>query len=338
MSDTEADLRHRLARLAQRRAVKPAQGGTLRHPTIRKGAVTSVYPLEVDGFPAVRAVTSPIEGHPAWMLVDQGRRLVLSPDDHKSRTYLQKTLPVHAGPIRKIAILPDDGSGSATQAARALSRITLWTQHGGVHQFVQFLVGISYNTSSNSFVWEAAGYYSTSPLQSITIRYGSTYDRTEILATWSNISAEQIWNVMVESLQPFTPGFEAAWESASGTTPSGFTDMTKPCPAHLGSWRDVTYLNGWSRYSTSWIEPGYMIDSNGRVHLRGMIAGGTIGSPMFSIPSRFGPKNNHLFSVRHNDNSVNGRVDVRTNGDVVAISPTVNSWVSLDGISYTAGE
>lgn len=98
-------------------------------------------------------------------------------------------------------------------------------------------------------------------------------------------------------------------------------------------WRSPTLLNGW----TWWPDPaygniGYFKDSNGMVHLRGLLKGGTSGRPAFQLPEGYRPENIQLFVVGANDTA--SRLDLAPDGNV---SPTVSpSWISLFGISFRA--
>jgi hypothetical protein len=102
-------------------------------------------------------------------------------------------------------------------------------------------------------------------------------------------------------------------------------------------WEDATYLNSWITFSaTGWYPAQYMKDSMGFVHLRGMVKNGTIGQPVFNLPSGYRPSGSlaEMFATPYNGGV--GRIDVCSNGDVV-IKDGVNSWRSLSGVSFYAG-
>ena len=100
-------------------------------------------------------------------------------------------------------------------------------------------------------------------------------------------------------------------------------------------WNNVSFQNGWVNYGVVYNNAGYFKDSNGVVHLRGLIRNGTIGSVIFNLPAGYRPVSRELFSTI----SINGyaRVDVNTNGDVIHSSFNgANGWVSLDGLTFKA--
>lgn len=82
----------------------------------------------------------------------------------------------------------------------------------------------------------------------------------------------------------------------------------------------------------------YYRDSQGIVHLEGMIKGGTIGdgaqaAAAFILPDGYKPKLTKNFPVV--SNNAFGRVNVTMAGDVY-VTVGSNEWVSLDGISFLA--
>lgn len=96
-------------------------------------------------------------------------------------------------------------------------------------------------------------------------------------------------------------------------------------------WQAVTYLNAWTSYGSTYAPAGYRKDSQGRVHLRGLVASGTIGTAIFSLPVGYRPVYRVLFVTI--SNSAIARCDVDTNGDVIAYNGS-NAWFALDGLSF----
>jgi len=98
-------------------------------------------------------------------------------------------------------------------------------------------------------------------------------------------------------------------------------------------WQNVSFQNAWQNYG-GYNPAGYFKDSQGIVHLRGLVKGGGDNKAIFRLPAGYIPQYRELRVVCTNPN-VSGRVDILTNGDVWA--HTVDSaWVSLDGISFRA--
>lgn len=103
------------------------------------------------------------------------------------------------------------------------------------------------------------------------------------------------------------------------------------------SWTNVsTFANGWSAYGAGYSTPAYRKDSNGVVHLKGLIQSGTIGSVAFNLPAGYRPPEHMLFACESsNGSSTFGVTDIQSTGDV---TPKVggNTFFSLDGISFYA--
>ena len=98
------------------------------------------------------------------------------------------------------------------------------------------------------------------------------------------------------------------------------------------AWIVPTMVNSWVRYDTTYDNVGYMRDSLGFVHLRGLIKSGTAAN-MFQLPVGYRPLQRRIYSVVSN-NSL-GRVDVGQDGWVTG-SVYSNAWVSLEGITFKA--
>jgi parallel beta-helix repeat protein len=97
-----------------------------------------------------------------------------------------------------------------------------------------------------------------------------------------------------------------------------------------------TFLNGASSFGSGFETPGYYIDSDGIVHLRGMVLLGAsgVGNPIFTLPVGMRPRNDEMFTVLAN--SALGRCDITSSGNVVATAGTNNQWFNLSGISFAA--
>ena len=100
----------------------------------------------------------------------------------------------------------------------------------------------------------------------------------------------------------------------------------------LPNWTVPTMSNNWVRYDETYSDVGYVKDSNGFVHLRGMIKSGTSGA-IFQLPTGYRP----IERVLHVSisNGALARVDVRTDGIVEAVQYN-NTWLSLEGITFRA--
>lgn len=108
-----------------------------------------------------------------------------------------------------------------------------------------------------------------------------------------------------------------------------------PIAPPLEPWNAPTLANGWANFGGGFNPAGYWKDPAGVVHLRGLLASGTLNgaAAMFTLPAGYRPANTEMF-VAISNNAV-GRVDVRNTGDVV---PTIgsNTNFSLDGMTFRA--
>jgi hypothetical protein len=113
-----------------------------------------------------------------------------------------------------------------------------------------------------------------------------------------------------------------------------------------------TVFLGWAGYGSSYPDASYYRDSEGIVHLAGLVrssvsspyainpnlcgrtSGGT-SATIFTLPRGDRPAARQVFAV--DSNTAHGRVDVAPNGDVICMSGAGDQYVSLDGITFRAG-
>jgi|SRR6185312_1917320 len=101
-------------------------------------------------------------------------------------------------------------------------------------------------------------------------------------------------------------------------------------------WIAPTLLNGWTQYTDvngPWSPPGYLLDVAGTVHLRGMMAGGTINTAFFQLPGGYRPRYRQLMTALSSTGIY--RIDVTTDGFVLPTGQTANTWASIDGLSFS---
>ena len=102
----------------------------------------------------------------------------------------------------------------------------------------------------------------------------------------------------------------------------------------IGAAGAPAFTNSWVNYGTGYANAAYWKDPFGMVHLRGLIKSGTVGNAAFTMPPGYRPEVSHLFGTI--SNGAIGRVDVLTDGTVTPLSPSNNTWVSLEGMTYKA--
>lgn len=114
-------------------------------------------------------------------------------------------------------------------------------------------------------------------------------------------------------------------------------------------WIDAELENEWENYSessspTGYNLAGYFKDSNGIVHLRGLVRNGQEDEAIFTLPPGYTPIRRELRIVATGPGDVNeGRIDIFPDSDshgdrkrIVQANKTNKTWVSLDGISFRA--
>jgi hypothetical protein len=103
------------------------------------------------------------------------------------------------------------------------------------------------------------------------------------------------------------------------------------------AWNAPTLLNSWANFGGTHAPAGYFKDSNGVVHLRGLVSGGTIGTTavIFTLPLNYRPAFQEIFVIRNGAGSGIAEVRIQPNGEVIAYSGA-DSWWSLAGITFKA--
>jgi hypothetical protein len=96
-----------------------------------------------------------------------------------------------------------------------------------------------------------------------------------------------------------------------------------------------TLLNSWANYLNNYAEASYYKDSNGIVHLNGVVDGGAAASVIFKLPIQYRPSYIQTFFCGSNTSGC--RVNVLPNGDVQHVDGDEDK-VSLSNISFRARE
>jgi hypothetical protein len=110
----------------------------------------------------------------------------------------------------------------------------------------------------------------------------------------------------------------------------------KPAAKPVSGWRDIEndgFRSGWSNYGGQFSPAAYFRDSNGIVHLRGLIQNGQlgVGNEVCVLDETCRPEYRVALSSICNGNWA--RIDVLPTGELVVMNATV-TWVSLDGLSF----
>jgi len=103
----------------------------------------------------------------------------------------------------------------------------------------------------------------------------------------------------------------------------------------LEQWNAPTLGNSWVNAGGSLNPAGYWKDPIGIVHVRGVIASGTINSMAFTLPVGYRPANTERLVAISND--AIGRLEISNAG---AVTPVIGSnvYFSLDGMTFRAAQ
>jgi hypothetical protein len=99
-------------------------------------------------------------------------------------------------------------------------------------------------------------------------------------------------------------------------------------------WKLLPLVNSWVYYGAPWPVPAYYKDALGIVHLKGLIKSGVAGTVFTTLPVGYRPLESCIYVVSSND--VYGRVDVGSNGTIIAGANASPIWISLETITFRA--
>ena len=96
------------------------------------------------------------------------------------------------------------------------------------------------------------------------------------------------------------------------------------------AWTAPTLLNSWVNYGSGIQAARYRKDSNGTVHIQGLIKNGIIGTStvLFVLPTGYRPDATLIF-ICGQYNNVYGRIDVHANGSVALGSTGNATWQNI---------
>jgi len=90
------------------------------------------------------------------------------------------------------------------------------------------------------------------------------------------------------------------------------------------------FTHGWSHKGAPYLAAAAR-RGNGRVHLEGVVAGGTVGQPMFILPEPFRPLATVRFLV--DAGGTPAALEVNTGGQITVLGGS-NTAVCLDGVTF----
>lgn len=123
----------------------------------------------------------------------------------------------------------------------------------------------------------------------------------------------------------------------------------------IDHWRALVLINSWVNYGRGFGGAGYRMEAGRRVHLRGLIEGGAVGTALANMPAGYRPGELWMTwgliqnkatgpasaGTAHTHNTVHQmiRLDIQTGGDVFINDTTYspnNGFISLTGVSFPA--
>jgi hypothetical protein len=106
-------------------------------------------------------------------------------------------------------------------------------------------------------------------------------------------------------------------------------------------WITPTLLNGWVPYganaSGAYTQPGYWMDTDGVVHLRGLVqTGSSANANILVLPPEYRPPRGMMWFAGSALGTAQCRIDVQQDGVVRANTGGSTGWNSMDGINFYA--
>ena len=100
-----------------------------------------------------------------------------------------------------------------------------------------------------------------------------------------------------------------------------------------GSWTSLTYSNSWVNFGSTYSNGKYVKATDGIVTLKGLVKSGTTGT-MSTLPAGSRPKTRLVFHTIANDQFA--RIDIDASGNIIVVTLSSNTWLTLDGINFLA--
>jgi hypothetical protein len=126
-------------------------------------------------------------------------------------------------------------------------------------------------------------------------------------------------------------GYSNNWIGIEGLYYPGTYPSTGACTV---AWCALTFVNSWHNYSTPTYSSGaYTKSADGVVTLKGLVAGGTVGTTIATLPVGYRPAQWEIMSVE--SNGAWGRVDIDPSGNISSQAGNT-AWFSIDSVSFIA--
>lgn len=126
--------------------------------------------------------------------------------------------------------------------------------------------------------------------------------------------------------------------SGSGTSAYS-TTSTVTIPAW--QWVIPTLINNWSNFDSGFVQMQYTKTPDNVVYLEGLIKRTgtyTSGEVITTLADGYRPAYNSNFNVATSGSSVGARIEIQTNGNVIASTDVSTTWLSLSNIHFVAAD
>ena len=160
------------------------------------------------------------------------------------------------------------------------------------------------------------------------------FGETRALAT-TGVIVGQPWGYALQTWTNYTGERWARTVQTNGSGTVSYGTWYQFAARYDTDWITPTMANGWVSYNNgaTYAIPGYMKDSLGFVHIKGLVKNGTAGL-CFTLPVGYRPLNRKIFSTFGSAGAA--RVDVIDNGQVVFGTNYSTSWTSIEPIYFRA--
>ena len=135
----------------------------------------------------------------------------------------------------------------------------------------------------------------------------------------------------------YVAGVTSAIQTQIDAINTSLTTLTDSVNGVGLSWTALTLLNSWVNFGGTVSDASYVKYAHGLVELKGVVKDGTAvaGTVIATLPVGFRPAEDRLFAIDTNATTVNGKVVIRSDGDI-EFNGGGNTYFSLDGIVFRA--